>query len=297
MSEHDSGETRHLTDRERFEAGLVRHAASGAPNPFVRDDPCAFGDPYCPCRDGDACHYVDAGGSPAMTPPGEERDSEGALARAMAEAWGRSDPEDQDDIWLFCARVAAAALPDPRPIAAENVRLREAILDIDAHATPFGTDDDGFVTGGYLISVGSLHRALGVVGHTSIKCRSCEASTHDCEEAGPPSPTCPLCLHPRASHMDGRASQSLNTMGCASCLGCEDNRSALTASPPSSTPYLPDPSLDGLADALLVAALDDLSGTLDRLGAMPADPFYERAPETEWVHDDDAPSYGEEDET
>ena len=26
--------------------------------------------------------------------------------------------------------------------------------------TPFGTDDDGFVSGGYLISVGSLHRAL-----------------------------------------------------------------------------------------------------------------------------------------
>ena len=91
----------------QFEAGLARHAASGAPNPFERDDdPCAFGDPYCPCQDGDACHYVDVPGSPAMTPPGEERDSERALARAMAEAWGRSDPEDQDDIWLFCARIA-----------------------------------------------------------------------------------------------------------------------------------------------------------------------------------------------
>lgn len=51
--------------------------------------------------------------------------------------------------------------------------LRNAILDIDAHATPFGTDDDGFVSGGYLISVGSLHRALGVVGHSAAKCGGC----------------------------------------------------------------------------------------------------------------------------
>lgn len=31
--------------------------------------PCPFGDPYCPCQDGDACHYVSLPGSPAMTPP------------------------------------------------------------------------------------------------------------------------------------------------------------------------------------------------------------------------------------
>lgn len=31
---------------------------------------CLFGDPTCPCQDGDACHYVDLPGSPAMTPPG-----------------------------------------------------------------------------------------------------------------------------------------------------------------------------------------------------------------------------------
>jgi hypothetical protein len=30
---------------------------------------CAFGDPYCPCQDDDACHYVDMPGSPAMKPP------------------------------------------------------------------------------------------------------------------------------------------------------------------------------------------------------------------------------------
>lgn len=27
---------------------------------------CAFGDPTCPCQDGDACHYIDLPGSPAM---------------------------------------------------------------------------------------------------------------------------------------------------------------------------------------------------------------------------------------
>jgi hypothetical protein len=30
---------------------------------------CKFGDPYCPCQDGDACHYVDLPGSPAMKAP------------------------------------------------------------------------------------------------------------------------------------------------------------------------------------------------------------------------------------
>jgi len=30
---------------------------------------CAFGDPLCPCQDGDPCHYVDLPDSPAMPPP------------------------------------------------------------------------------------------------------------------------------------------------------------------------------------------------------------------------------------
>lgn len=55
----------------------------------------------------------------------------------------------------------------------EVERLKAAILDIDAHATPLGEDDDGFITGGYTITVGSLHRALGVVGHGSVPCRVC----------------------------------------------------------------------------------------------------------------------------
>ena len=61
---------------------------------------------------------------------------------------------------------------------AENARPREqvealkaAVLDIDAHATPLGEDEDGFTTGGYIVSVGALHRALGVVGHAARKCK------------------------------------------------------------------------------------------------------------------------------
>lgn len=49
-------------------------------------------------------------------------------------------------------------------------KFRAAILDIDAHATPLGEDDDGFVAIGYAVSVGSLHRALGLVGHSAAKC-------------------------------------------------------------------------------------------------------------------------------
>lgn len=30
---------------------------------------CPYGDPTCPCQDGDPCHYEDLPGSPAMTPP------------------------------------------------------------------------------------------------------------------------------------------------------------------------------------------------------------------------------------
>ena len=33
---------------------------------------CAFGDPTCPCQDGDACHYVDLPDSPAMAPPPDD---------------------------------------------------------------------------------------------------------------------------------------------------------------------------------------------------------------------------------
>lgn len=58
--------------------------------------------------------------------------------------------------------------------------LTDAILDIDAHATGMGEDEFGFVTKGYIVTVGALHRALGVVGHTAVKCRYCDPQAHDC---------------------------------------------------------------------------------------------------------------------
>lgn len=51
-------------------------------------------------------------------------------------------------------------------------RLRDAILDIDAHTRPLDEDESGFIAGGYLISIGSLHRALALTG-TAPKCREC----------------------------------------------------------------------------------------------------------------------------
>lgn len=65
-------------------------------------------------------------------------------------------------------------------LEAENERLRAAILDIDAHATALGEDEHGFVSGGYIISVGCLHRALGIIGHTAPPCRLCDPSQHSC---------------------------------------------------------------------------------------------------------------------
>ncbi len=33
------------------------------------DTECPYGDPTCPCPDGDACHYVADADTPAMHPP------------------------------------------------------------------------------------------------------------------------------------------------------------------------------------------------------------------------------------
>lgn len=56
---------------------------------------------------------------------------------------------------------------------AERDRLRTAILDIDAHATPIGQADPQDPDGNphhYVVTVGALHRALGKVGHTAPLC-------------------------------------------------------------------------------------------------------------------------------
>jgi len=56
-------------------------------------------------------------------------------------------------------------------LEAEVAQLRAHILNIDAHATPYGDlpDDPGYA-GTYLLTAGALHRAIGKVGHTSPSC-------------------------------------------------------------------------------------------------------------------------------
>lgn len=60
-----------------------------------------------------------------------------------------------------------------RRVERERDRLRDHILDIDAHATPYGDlpDDPGYV-GVYLLTAGALHRALGTIGHTAPSCQA-----------------------------------------------------------------------------------------------------------------------------
>lgn len=55
----------------------------------------------------------------------------------------------------------------------ERDELRAHILDIDAHATPYGDipDEPGWA-GTYLLTAGALHRALGKIGHTAPKCQA-----------------------------------------------------------------------------------------------------------------------------
>jgi hypothetical protein len=62
---------------------------------------------------------------------------------------------------------------DLRHTRAQRDQLREHILDIDAHATPYGDipDDSGW-TGTYLLTAGALHRALGKIGHSAPSCQA-----------------------------------------------------------------------------------------------------------------------------
>jgi len=80
-------------------------------------------------------------------------------------------------------------------LEAEVQRLRQHILDIDAHATPYGDipREPGWV-GMYLLTAGALHRALGTIGHSAPNCQaeadlaamtaraeSAEAMARDCD--------------------------------------------------------------------------------------------------------------------
>jgi hypothetical protein len=77
-------------------------------------------------------------------------------------------------------QVQAGACPHTEAIGelhlkwlAEVADLKQRILDIDAHATPYGDipDEPGWV-GTYLVTAGALHRALGKVGHSAPKCQA-----------------------------------------------------------------------------------------------------------------------------
>lgn len=58
---------------------------------------CPFGDPFCPCQDGMICHYVDAPGSPAMSPPTEaEKAAWARAAQQIGIVWGEPEPECPD---------------------------------------------------------------------------------------------------------------------------------------------------------------------------------------------------------
>ena len=59
-------------------------------------------------------------------------------------------------------------------LTVEVERYRQHILDIDAHATPFGPDlvDEPGFNGSYLISAGALHRALGLIDQTAPSCNA-----------------------------------------------------------------------------------------------------------------------------
>ena len=94
-----------------------------------------------------------------------------------------ADPPYDGEPWAEITLEELSAAWEMEACQAEVTRLRAAILDIDAHATPLSEDADGGVTGGYLISVGALHRAIGVVGHTSPPCRICKPSSTECEKA------------------------------------------------------------------------------------------------------------------
>lgn len=81
---------------------------------------------------------------------------------------GESEPSICDELGIEVPEGTANYLVQTMVIDRIK-RLEEAILDIDAHAAPIGEDEDGFVSVGYTVSVGAIHRALGVVGRTAPK--------------------------------------------------------------------------------------------------------------------------------
>jgi len=62
-----------------------------------------------------------------------------------------ADAEAAVHYWRQRWAATAAALTDATGLLA----------DVAEHATPLGEDGEGFVSTGYLVSVGAIHRALG----------------------------------------------------------------------------------------------------------------------------------------
>ncbi len=80
---------------------------------------------------------------------------------------------DDPTPWLDTAIPSAPAEHDTATTAEQLALLRQAVLDIDAHATPVGQADPDDPDAGphhYIVTVGALHRALGKVGHTAPAC-------------------------------------------------------------------------------------------------------------------------------
>lgn len=71
------------------------------------------------------------------------------------------------------AHIGKRVAPAVERLIGEVRRLREHILDIDAHATPYGDipDEPGYA-GTYLLTAGALHRALGRIGHSAPCCQA-----------------------------------------------------------------------------------------------------------------------------
>lgn len=90
------------------------------------------------------------------------------LERRLAEEQNRTELAMQT---LQAERDETKQLVDQ--LRAEPNTLRQHILDIDAHATPYADlpDDPGYV-GVYLVTAGALHRALGKIGHSAPKCQA-----------------------------------------------------------------------------------------------------------------------------
>lgn len=73
---------------------------------------CIGNDPYCPCQDGDACHYRDLPGSPAMRPKATQRPK-----GSNADEWrlflcqhldGRVTSEFSDPLSFIAVQIADA---------------------------------------------------------------------------------------------------------------------------------------------------------------------------------------------